>query len=81
MVSYQPQNVQFAQIAQVSDMTSTGIFVMGSGMHLEPSTLTDKNLPGGAYITDLNYRPILAFDHNGQIRYLDTNVIWSVSSV
>lgn len=41
--------------------------------------MTDQTLPGGAYITDTNYRPLLALDKQGVIRYIDSTVQWSVA--
>jgi hypothetical protein len=59
-------------------VNTSGIFVLGSGLRLEPATTNDANLKGGVYITDSTYRPIVTLDNTGVIRTLDTNISWSV---
>lgn len=78
-VIYQSQNVVYRQVATLAEMTNTGIFVLWTGLRLEPATVNDT-LKWWAYITDTSYRPLITFDSSGVIRALDSNLSWSVKS-
>jgi hypothetical protein len=47
---------------------------VSSALRLEPAIAGDVKLKGWAYITDAQYRPLIAFDSSGTLRYLDTDV-------
>jgi len=77
--TFRGENIKYSQISSTDDMNTSGIFALGNGIRLEPATLNDKTLPGGVYITDTAYRPLLVLDSRGTIRYLDTTIKWSVT--
>ncbi len=79
-MNYALEKVNFSQISALSEIVKSGVYIIGSALRLEPATLLDKSMSGGAYITDTAYRPLLAIDAQGVIRYLDSNIKWSVSS-
>lgn len=43
-IQYQAQNISFKQISTYDEINSSGIFVMGTGIRLEPATISDINL-------------------------------------
>lgn len=79
-VTYQSQNLSYRQIAAQNEITGAGIFILWSGLRLEPATITDTMLKWGVYITDSSYQPIVTLDSSGIIRTLNTNVSWSVAN-
>ncbi len=79
-VSYDFSSIRFIQVNRLEDTQNGSINVLGSGLRLEPATIDDTGLAAGAYIVDTGFRPIIAFDSEGYIRYLDESVSWSVRS-
>lgn len=79
-MSYQGANVRYRQVATQEEITGSGVFVLGTGLRLEPATTSDTVLKGGVYITDASYRPLLTLDASGVIRTLDPNISWSVKT-
>jgi len=78
-IFYQGSNLSFQQVASTTDITKNTLSLLSSSsLRLETSSTGDAALPKGAYIVDSQYRPLIAFDANGVVRYLDTNIRFSV---
>lgn len=77
-VLYQGSSLSFQQVASTTDITKNTLSLLSSSLRLETSSTGDTALPKGAYIVDSQYRPLIAFDANGVVRYLDTNIRFSV---
>lgn len=70
--------MNYRQISSLSEISGSGIFVLGNSIRLEPATITDTSLVGGVYITDASYRPLVTLDSHGILRTLDNNLSWTV---
>jgi len=77
-VIYQAKSPIFQQIASVSTLQSNTLSLISSSLRLEPALAEDVALKDGAYIVDNQYRPVIAFDSGGVVRYLNTDVKFSV---
>lgn len=65
-------------MTSLADIGNTsGLYLIGNGLHLEPATIADSTLKNGVYITDTQLRPILVLDAQGYVRYMDTNIVWT----
>ncbi len=77
-IVYQGSALSFQQVAATADIVKNTLSLVSSSLHLETSSAGDTALKEGAYIVDSQYRPLIAFDSNGVIRYLDGNIRFSV---
>lgn len=59
---YDFPSTTYRQIGSFAEVVGAGIFILGNGLRMEPATLTDKNLSGGVYITDVSYNPLVTLD-------------------
>jgi len=73
-ILYQGAALSFQQVATTTDITKNTLSLLSPSLRLETSSDGDAALKKGAYIVDSQYRPLIAFDANGVVRYLDSNV-------
>lgn len=62
LIQYILQEPLFQQVAIETEITRSGVYVLGDKIHLEQATDNDELLNGGVYITDDTYLPVLALD-------------------
>lgn len=77
-VIYQIKSPTFQQVATIDLLQPHTLKLISSLLHLEPALLTDTALKDGAYIVDSQYKPVIAFDSEGIIRYLSSDIKFSV---
>jgi len=77
-VIYQAKSPIFQQVASATALQPNTFGIISSSLRLEPALSGDAALKDGAYIVDNQYRPVIAFDSGGVVRYLNTDVKFSV---
>ena len=45
-MNYRMEKVKFYQVSSLTDITSSGMYIIGNGLRLEPATLLDTSLRG-----------------------------------
>lgn len=80
LLSYQSDAWKFSQVSNKTDIHGSGVFFIWSGIRFEPPSINDVQLQRGAYLTDMDFRPIIIIDKTGTIRYLDTTITWKVTT-
>lgn len=76
-----PHAITYQQIATRTDLASSTLSLMSSDLHIEPATVRDTLLAGGAYIVDDASRPLIALDSRGIVRYLDDSIRFGARSI
>jgi hypothetical protein len=79
LVQYVGSDIYFSQIADENNISRTGIYLVWAWLRLEPALLGDEIFQWWVYITDVQYRPVLALDSGWVVTFLDKNVQYNVS--
>jgi hypothetical protein len=73
-VVYQMNNLLFQQVTSRDLLQNNTLGLISTSLRLEPALSGDTQLKWGGYIVDAGYKPLIAFDASGVVRYLDTNI-------